>query len=275
MHITRFRLTNILMAMFLLVPSITLAHDFWIAPADYYVDAPATVPVDVMIGHPDDRLRWPVAPHRIVGYRTFGPDGVRDQQAVVFDYETTKSLPVRLDTPGLHILTIETTPALSELSADKFNSYLEEEGLTGLQMKRERLGEMETSGTELYSRRGKTLLQSGPISDIDMMRLRHPLGLSLEVIALDHPLNWQDGQRLRAKVLYRGKMIPGIKVKLVNTQHNDISTSSALTDAEGVVEFDYPGAGTWMLHTVWGDRIENNNMADYSTIFSSLSFEVR
>jgi len=107
---------------FLFLPASGWAHDFWLAPEVYAVDSPEIVNVSVMIGHPEDRLSWPVAPHRVVSLRTLGPDGIRDQQAAVLDYKKTKNLPIRLKEQGLHILTIETTNSISVLAAEKFTA---------------------------------------------------------------------------------------------------------------------------------------------------------
>ncbi|GHB04177.1 hypothetical protein GCM10009069_28380 [Algimonas arctica] len=250
------------------------AHDFWLAPAQSQMDVPSVVPVSVMIGHPRDRMRWPVNADRIIAFRSLGVDGVSDQQSAVAAYAQGKTLPVHLQTTGLHILTIETTRALSDLPAQQFEDYLTEEGLTLIQLDRVRRNVTDQSGTELYSRRGKTLLQVGPVTPADRDRLRRPAGLTLEIIAMDHPLEWVDGDDLQVKVLFRGAPLGGVTVGLVNTTDGTATAAHMKTMSDGTVSFAYPGPGSWMLHAVWGDRTDISDRADYSTIFSSLSFVV-
>jgi hypothetical protein len=228
-----------------------------------------------MIGHPRDRMRWPVNADRIIAFRSLGIDGVSDQQTAVAAYAQGKTLPVNLETSGLHILTIETTRALSDLPAKQFENYLAEEGLTLIQLDRVRRNATDQSGTELYSRRGKTLLQVGPVMPADRYRLRRSVGLTLEIIAMDHPLEWVDGDDLQAKVLFRGAPLDGVTVGLVNTTDGTATAAHMKTMSDGTVSFAYPGPGAWMLHAVWGDRTDISDRADYSTIFSSLSFVVR
>jgi len=274
MTLNRAFVVTCLAATTFLFPIASPAHDFWLAPSTYQLAAPAEVPVSVMIGHPKDRLTWPVDPNRIVALRTVGPNGMSDQQSGVLAYDQDKTLPIGLDTLGLHILTIETTNAFSELPASQFEDYLAEEGLTLIQLDRIQHGAEDKSGTELYSRRGKALLQVGPVLPTDIIRLRRPVGLTLEIIALDHPQLWVEGEMLNAKVMFRGQPLGGVTVGLVNTGPETDTMTHMKTDKDGTVSFAYPGSGTWMLHAVWGDRQRVSDRADYNTIFSSLSFEV-
>ena len=104
------------------ISTISIAHDFWLAPKSYGLDTPGIVDVSVMIGHPKDRLNWPVVPHRIIGLRSVGPNGISDHQAALTNYQPSKTLPISLESDGLHIMTIETTSAISVLEAKKFNN---------------------------------------------------------------------------------------------------------------------------------------------------------
>lgn len=274
MTLSRTFAVTCLAATTVLFPIASSAHDFWLAPSTYRLTAPSEVPVSVLMGHPKDRLTWPVDPQRIVALRTVGPDGVRDQQSGLADYDQDEVLPIGLDAPGLHILTIETTNAFSELPATQFEDYLAEEGLTLIQLDRIHRGATDTPGTELYSRRGKALLQVGPVLPTDISRLRRPVGLTLEIIALDHPQTWVEGEILNVKVMFRGQPMSGITVGLVSTEPEIDTATHVRTDKDGTVSFAYPGSGTWMLHAVWSDRQRISDRADYNTIFSSLSFEV-
>jgi uncharacterized GH25 family protein len=266
-----FSLTSAVM----LSSSVALAHDFWMAPTAYQIDAPATVPVSVMIGHPQDHMYWPVDADRVIAFRSLDKNGVTDQQASIANYSQSSGLSVRLDGSGLHILTIETVRAFSELAAGKFEDYLDEEGLTAIKMDRVRRKMTEQPGTERYSRRGKTLLQVGPVTDADTELLRRPVGLTLEIIPMDHPLTWVDGEALDATVMFRGAPLGGASVELIDLSDDATPPSRAVTQADGTVSFDYPGAGSWMFHVVWGNRSTLSPEADYNTFFSSLSFQTQ
>jgi len=220
-------------------------------------------------------MYWPVDADRIIAFRSLSRNGVTDQQAAIADYRQSNGLPVRLDGSGLHILTIETVRAFSELAAGKFEDYLDEEGLSAIKMDRVRRKMTEQPGTERYSRRGKTLLQVGPVTQADTELLRRPVGLTLEIIPMDHPLTWVDGETLDTAVMFRGAPLGGATVGLIDLSDDAALPTHAVTRADGTVSFDYPGAGSWMFHVVWGDRSTLSPEADYNTFFSSMSFQTQ
>jgi len=250
------------------------AHDFWLSPESYHLETPAIVDVSVMIGHPEDKLSWPLSPHRIVGLKSIGPDGIRDHQSAMGDYAPSKELPIRLEEKGLHILSIETTSAVSVLDAEKFNDYVEEEGLTPVKIDRVIKRTNDKPGRETYSRRGKALIQVGDVSDTDPEYLTRPIGLTLEVVPLQNPARLKEGEEFTSRVYYRGVPISGATIGLVDLGSKDGVLAVKKTDANGLVNFDRPEAGLWMLHVVWADTLPENETAEYDTIFSSLSFEV-
>lgn len=264
----------LLIAAGLYTSTLCAAHDFWLAPESYNLDTPGTVDVSVMIGHPKDQLNWPVQPHRIIGLRSIGPNGVSDHQAALADYKPSKTLPISLESDGLHIMTIETTSAISVLEADKFNDYIEEEGLTPIKIDRVLKRTTKEPGRETYSRRGKTLIQVGNVSKTDPEYLLRPIGLTLEIVPLENPARLNEGETFSSQIFYRGVPISGATIRLVSLDTDDENVISNKSGAGGVVKFKRPSAGNWMLHVVWSDPLNDNETAEYDTIFSSLSFKV-
>lgn len=254
---------------------VSLAHDFWLAPENYQSETAKIVDVSVMIGHPEDRLSWPLSPHRIVALRSIGPDGIQDHQASMADYAKTKALPIGFEASGLHILTIETTSSISVLEAEKFNAYVEEEGLTPIKIDRVMKRATDEPGRETYSRRGKALIQIGDIGAADPDYLLKPIGLTLEIVPLQNPARLKEGETFSARVYYRGVPISGATIGLIDLDTDDGILASKKTNASGLVEFPRPKAGSWMLHAVWSDTLKDDKTADYDTIFSSLSFAVK
>ncbi len=254
--------------------SLCAAHDFWLAPESYDLETPGIIDVSVMIGHPKDRLNWPVQPHRIIGLRSIGPNGVSDHQAALADYQPSKTLPISLESDGLHIMTIETTSSISVLEADKFNAYIEEEGLTPIKIDRVLKRTTNEPGRETYSRRGKTLIQVGNVSETDPQYLLRPVGLTLEIVPLQNPARLNEGETFSSQIFYRGVPISGATIRLVKLDSKNENVISNKSDAGGIVKFKRPSAGNWMLHVVWSDPLKNNDTAEYDTIFSSLSFKV-
>ncbi len=250
------------------------AHDFWLAPESYQAVAGEAVEVSIKIGHPKDRLNWPAEPHRIVSFRAFSADGVSDHQAAITDGASSKSIPMTFSKTGTQLLTIETTQAFSELGSEKFNAYLEEEGLTPIKVDRVLRRTTDTAGTELYSRRGKSIIQVGELEETDPDFLTRPVGMTLEVVPLKNPARISEGGEMKSQIFYRGKPQAGVTVGLVDLEGARGVTQKFVSDENGYVSFARPETGAWMQHAVWSAPLKASERADYTTIFSSLSFYV-
>ncbi|RKQ69648.1 putative GH25 family protein [Litorimonas taeanensis] len=256
------------------LPFSSQAHDFWLSPDAYSTPANSALNISVMVGHPVDKMAWPVDPHRIISFRSLGATGLTDHQGALSAAKTSKALPIRLSDTGLHILSIETTHAFSELESEKFNDYVEEEGLLPIKIDRLLKKSAHKPGKEIYSRRGKTIIQVGPLPKSDPVYLSKPLGLTLEIVPMENPARIEAGGRIRSQIFYRGAPLKGAQVGLIDLDGERGRIDSQKSDANGFVEFKRPERGSWMQHVVWSDPLEDKTQADYDTIFSSLSFSV-
>lgn len=247
------------------------AHDFWLEPSQFHAETVGEQAVSVRIGHPEDRSAWPLSPERLISVRAIGPTGLSDQQRY---YSTNdRTLTFKPEEPGLHWFMIETQDAISELPADAFNSYLDEEHLTAIQAHRVFERETDMSGVERYSRRGKTLIAVGDWEETGTDHVTRPLGLTLEIIPLENPLRLASGEQLPLQVRYRGQPLSGAQIKVIRLDEK-AETENHLTGDDGLVTVSRPSEGRWMYHVVWGTALPDFYDQDFDTIFSSLTFEI-
>lgn len=248
------------------------AHDFWLQPETFRLDEPGPLLVQTLVGHSDDLSIWPAAPSRIIALRSAGPDGVTDQQARL-DADPARGLlrPV-LPEPGFHVLTLTSTHASSDLPADRFNSYLEEEGVRPILEHRRARDTMDTNGREIYSRRGKSLILVGDLDGASDDHVTRPLGLTLEIVPLTNPMRVSAEDGFDLEVRYRGQPVPGALVHVQSLSRNDVAIDPIRTDGDGRARFDPGVGGAWMLHTVWSSPTRIDPRGDYDTTFSSLTF---
>lgn len=250
------------------------AHDFWLNPSEFVISEPGEIDLSMRIGHAADRQDWAQNPDRIVSFKHYSPEGLRDLQSSI-GASKDGILPITLDNSGLHLVTLESTHAFSELPADQFNAYLEEEALTPIRDYREQMDLTETPGREIYSRRGKTIMLVGDLPETDPDYITKPVGMTLEIVPLKNPHRLQSTEKLEAQIYYRGKPLEGAQVMLVSLDTSLGDIASDMSDETGQVSFRRPSTGDWMLHTVWSDPIEDHPMGDFDTTFSSLSFGFR
>ncbi|WP_084419343.1 DUF4198 domain-containing protein [Henriciella litoralis] len=247
------------------------AHDFWIEPETYNPQAPGAVALDVLVGHGEDMSDWPVSPSRIIGLRSIGPDGLENHAN---GPETLRSdISLELASEGQHLVFIETTNSFSSLPAQKFNSYLKEEGIVPIEVHRATNRLLRDEGLELYSRRGKALIQVGcPAETSDVWKTN--LGLTLEIIPLVDPFQWNEGDSFPVELRFHGALVPNATLKMTNLDDDSLQFR-VTTNAEGQADISGElSEGRWLVHNVWAEPVAGLlEDADYQTVFSSLTFQ--
>lgn len=278
------------LALWLLLPLSTAAHDFWLQPERFTIAPGSKIRVDMVVGHDGEVDPWALQWERVVSWRSFGPHGVQDQQSglVPSSARVRGGAVVRLVEEGTHILALESHHAFSELPAEKFNEYLALEGLTLAQQTRQAHGTGDQPGRELYSRRAKALIQVGARQSDQALK---PIGQSLEIVPEAHPGGVHGEQaRLAFRIYFHGQPLPGALVDLspvqrsthASSQHQDshrhahatsvTSQPAQRSDAQGRVVFQLPYPGPWRVNVIWSRPLSDHAKADFETVFSSLTF---
>lgn len=260
------------LALALPLPMAAHAHDFWIAPETFALEAPGPVEVELLVGHGGDNQDWPARPARIVTFATASDGALTDQQTAIPPAGTNRPIIADFASEGAHYLMLASTEAFSELPADTFMDYAEDEGITPILEHRARRGASKGPGREVYSRRGKALIQVGPVDAADEAFVTRPLGLTLEVVPLRHPGLLDAGEALPFEVRWRGERLAGATVHVGNLTTGE-GAAPLTTDAAGRASLPASAGAEMMLHVVWADPAEGLlEEADYSTVFSSLTF---
>lgn len=245
-------------------------HDFWIQPDNFAIDPGSPVSFTFQVGHGKGRERWNNH-QRIVALNDFSRGSRRDlrpqlRKGAQFDLAITGMM------PGLHIVALQSTHAMSELPAIRFNDYAREEGLVPILAARKAAGTSNRPGREKYSRRAKALVQIGPPTAASQAFATRPIGLKLEIVPDRHPLALGPDRILPLHVLYNGRRLPNATVKLTNLGADERPVAVAVTDRTGRTRFRVPATGTWLLNVVWSEAVRNDPKVDFDTIFSSLTF---
>ena len=120
---------------------------------------------------------------------------------------------LRVATPGLLVIGYRSNPSAVELTADKFNQYLKEEGLDAVAALRASRNETGAAARELFSRCAKSLVLSGSPSEAQGDR---PLGFTLELVAERNPYALRAGQDLPVRLTYENRPLAGALVVAMN-----------------------------------------------------------
>lgn len=253
-----------------LIASSAMAHDLWLQPQTFRIRTEAAVPTTVFVGHGSDRQRWGVERDRVVRLRSIGPSGAVDHRPTLRPASLSQDFPIQLREPGVHILMMESGYAESTLPALRFNDYLKQEGLTPAITARAKARAQNSPGSEIYSRRAKTLIKVGD-STAPQPQVTTPIGMTLEIVPERNPFELKAGERLPVRVLFEGKPLAGALIKMTNLDDDKQPVETALTDRLGRASFRRQAGGKWLLNVVWTKAL-TGQAADFDTTFSSLTF---
>jgi hypothetical protein len=245
-----------------------LAHDMWIEPTTFSPAAGEIVGVRLRVGQ--DMLGDPLP-----------RDPKLVNQLVVLDSEGRKPLVgrdgsdpagyLRIAAPGLHVVGYFSNPSMADLTAEKFNRYLKEEGLDAIAAARAKRNETNAAVREQFSRCAKSLVFSGAPSESQGDKA---LGFPLELVAERNPYILHSGEDLPIRLTYLNHPLAGTLVVAMN-RLSPTEKQSARTDRDGRVNLKLRSNGMWMIkavHTLPGAAGTN---ADWSSYWASLTFELR
>ena len=249
------------------------AHEFWVQPEAFWISPRAPLSLTLQVGDGPMRQLSPLPLHRITRF-----DAVRANGDAI-DMRATLAATARrdlvLDVPGAYVLTLATdNRAYSHQSAQRFNAYLEAEGLTRVLEQRIREHRMHVDGYERYSRAAKSIVLVGAPGRQSQVSVTRPTGLPLEIVPVVSPYSEPRPARFPVRILYEGRGLPGALVKLIDLEQDLAVVEARRSDATGVATLAMPKRGSWLVSVVWTKPLADSSAADYETIFASLTFGV-
>lgn len=243
-----------------------LAHDMWIEPMTFSPQTGEIVGVKLRVGQ--DMLGDPLPRNSEL-----------INQFVVEDSEGRKPLVgrdggdpagfLRVPAPGLLVIGYRSNPSSVELTAEKFNQYVKDEGLDAIASLRASRNETGAKAREVFSRCAKSLVLSGPASDAAGDRR---LGFTLELVAERNPYTLRAGQDLPVRLTYENRPLTGTLVVAMN-RLNPAEKLKARTDDAGRVRFKLRPGGMWLIKAVHMIPAPAGSNAEWASYWASLTFE--
>ncbi len=259
-----FRTTLLATALACLAP-LADAHDFWVRPNAYILDAPGQLDIQLRVG--DDFAGAPYArnPAHAQRFVIAGPNGVRDVPGV---NGRDPAGAIELESIGTYVIGYRSHRSPVSLDGAKFQSYLVAEGLDRIARLRVEAGTENSPGHEVFSRCAKALVQVGETSDV---AVDHALGMRLELVAATNPMALDADRNFSATLLFEGRPLAGA---LVSAHHHGSAPVelSARTDAEGRVTLPLRGDGEWLIAAVHMVSAPDTVDADWESLWASLTF---
>ncbi len=241
------------------------AHDMWIEPATFSPVAGQIVSVKLRVGQ--DFLGDPLP-----------RSSALINQFVVIDSEGRKPVVgreggdpaglLRVPSVGLLIVGYYSNSSTVELTAEKFNQYLKDEGLDNIAAMRVERNQTRSGVHEVFSRCAKSLLHSGASSETQSDK---SLGFPLELVAEKSPYALRDGEDLTVRLTYENRPLANALIVAMN-KRNPSQKLKLRTGADGRVRLRLPPGGMWMLKSVHMIPAPASTSADWQSFWASLTF---
>jgi len=268
MSTPRIVLTAIL---FLLVASVALAHDLFLKLDTYFLEPHARVRIPVLNGTFTKSENF-VAPARIADITLVSPKGrtkLQPSAAWGPGPDSASLLSVELGDAGTYVVGASTRPRELELTAEQFNSYLQEDGLPDVLEARRRDKELDRGARERYSKHVKAVFQVGEARSDGFGVV---LGYAAEIVPLENPYTLGAGVTLRLRCLVDGRPVANQTVLWGGPGGG--AERSTRTDSLGVAQVTLDAAGRWYVKFIHMVRATEPGL-DYESKWATLTLEVR
>ena len=243
------------------------AHDMWIEPATFSPQAGQIVSVRLRVGQ--DMLGDPL-PRMSQLINQFVIEDSTGRNQLVGREGSDPAGFWRVANPGVQIIGYHSHPSSVELTAEKFNQYLKEEGLDAVAALRARRNQSGVPVKEIFSRCAKSLVLSGPMGTAG----DRVLGFPLELVSEKNPYGMRPGDEIPVRLTYENKPLAGALVIAMN-RLNPSEKVTARTDSNGRVKLRLPAGGMWMVKAVHMIPAPAASKADWASFWASLTFELR
>ncbi len=201
------------------------------------------------------------------------PAGTTEIAARLGDRPAIQSL--NLIEPGLHLIALETNPSFVEFETiQKFDAYLEYEGLRDYVKLHVERGLPRAGIKETFVRNARALVQAGPA---DAGETDAPGGMDFEIVALGNPFVFGRAA-LDVEVLWQGEAAADVQVSVFFLPPDGVppaGTERTLfrTDAAGRATIRMAKPGKYLLNAVHLEPVDDSAEAMWKSYWASLTFE--
>lgn len=255
----------LVLAVGLLASRAAPAHDFWIEPERFRLEAPGPVAVTLRVGERFKGESVPYIDAWIERFESHDGAGVRAVAGQVGDDPAGHVTP---RTPGSSWIAYQSRDDFVELPPEKFRAYLEMEGMEYVLPLRAARGQEDAPAREYYARCAKALLHAPGAGGVEV---EEPLGLTLEIVPERDPYGLEVGASFGVRLLYLGRPVPGLLVKAF-TREAPEREEHQRTDADGRARVTLDRAGTWIVKTVHMVALDGDTYGDWRSYWASLTF---
>ncbi|WP_306257747.1 DUF4198 domain-containing protein [Pararhizobium sp. IMCC21322] len=258
----------------------TLAHEFWIEPDTSQIAVGEGFTATLNVGQDLSGSTYSYLPPRFERFTITAGGSTKPVESRVGD---NPALQMRIEDPGLQIIAYQSKiEGLTYASPEKFQQFLDYEGLDWVLDTHKERGLPSKNFRENYTRFAKSLVQVGPYKS-DGSSADQAVGLPIELVAMNSPFE-PGRERLEVQLLRSG--LPLENIQIATFQRNiDGSVSRRLTrsDANGIADILIDSGGFFLVSAVQMEAIDPKQSAEavngripvWQSLWASLSFRLQ
>jgi len=246
-------------------PSVASAHDFWLRPSTFNASIDRQVGIRLFVG---ENFVGDALPRITDWFKRF--DVTHAGQTVVTQGSLGDDPAGHFSPkyPGVHVIAYESNRNSVQLPPQKFESYLNDEGLEHVITSRKRQNSSSKQGREHYYRCAKSLVVAGDASNV---AADTDTGMTLELVAQSNP--FLHNQPVILDLQIRDQ--PAAEVLVVAfSEGNPTEKIRRRTNRSGRVHLPIIGKGVWLIKAVYMEPARAKG-ADWASYWASLTFERR
>ncbi|WP_037294379.1 DUF4198 domain-containing protein [Roseobacter sp. CCS2] len=248
------------------------AHEFWIEPTDYQINADTNLEANIVNGEAFAGANLSFLPQRFVNFALFlGTESAR-VEGRPGDLPALQQAPVG---EGLNVAVYQAkNQIVSYEEWEKFQRFVDHKDFGDVLRQHEARGLPLDDFTEVYSRHAKTLIGVGHAEGSDRR-----VGLETEIVALTNPYTGDLSNGFRVQVYYRNNLRPDTQVEVFEKAPDSrVSIALYRTNADGIATFPVKPGHAYMVDAVVlrvpDDTLVERSGAVWETLWANLTFGV-
>ena len=246
------------------------AHEFWIDPEDFTLEAGDTLLADLRVGQEFAGSAMSFLPRNFTSFEVASGAATLVAEGRIGDIPA-----LRMDglPEGLAVIVHQTTANLLTWSEwERFVAFAEHKDLGDVAALHETRGLGRENVREDYIRYAKSLVAVGAGDGAD-----HRAGLRAELVALANPYTDDLARGMPLQLWYDGETQADYQVELfARAPDGTVTITLHRTDAEGIVRLPVAPGGTYMADAVFLEAVEPSAASDavWVTHWANMTFAV-
>jgi uncharacterized GH25 family protein len=248
---------------------IAQSHEVWMQTQKFRFNPGEEAAISFMVGENFEGEDWSLQKNKIEKLDHHHLAKSTDIRSLLKP-DAKDKLKIKFTEEGTHLISLQSNYAFIEMDNEKFNAYLEEDGIEDILESRKKSTATNKPVKERYARFLKLLVQTGSKTD-DTYKKK--TGMRVEIIPGANPYNIKSGDYLGCQVLLDGKPVPHQLVKVWNKIGTTTFLQNIYTENDGSIKFPISSKGAWMVSTVKMIPSETPD-ADWQSMWGSLVFGI-